>query len=798
MEFENDLGKPWRWVEEDGTIVTRSAIWSAPGCHPVGCGVKAYVRDGKLIKIEGDENHPVTKGRLCVRCLTLKDFIYHKDRIIYPMKRARENRGKDKWERCTWDEAYSIIKENVERVKERYGIEAVCAFSGTGRMTCIPGVAAHRSVGTPNGCYTQSGFACYGPRVSITQYVLGAPYPEIDFAGGLPGGYDDPMFKVPELIVQWGKEPIVSNPDGLFGHTVIDLMRRGAKLMTIDPRLTWTGAMADYHLQLRPGTDAALGMAMLDTIITEDLYDHDFVDCWCYGFEQLAERVHTMPAERAAKICDVPAEEIRAAARAYAAAKPASLAWGLAIDQTVNGAQAGHCILALIAITGNFDVPGGNILQDIFDGTGDQVVAGIGWRTLPDTLKERIISLEEYPAFVNMMQRVQPDRMLDALETGKPYEMHACWIGSTNLLAPTCSAQPKRWFNALKDLDFIWITSVVMSPTAMALADVFLPLASSLEQDAVVPTHYGGSPNYYSALNKCIEVGETKGEYYNYHDTGLVLNPSKWTGEYEQTAREFIEDYYLGGTDTTLDQLREEVTHLRLVGYKKYQTGHLRSDGKPSFNTQTGRIELYSFAYQLYGDDPLPYYVEPPYSPVSTPEVAAKYPFVLTTGAREYAYFHSEGRDIPYLRELCPDPVFEVNPKDAAEKGLINDDWVRIENQFGFCLERLKITPVVKPGVVHAQHGWWFPEEEGEYPHLFGVWKSNINSLVPHSRNGLLGFGAPYKNMLCDFRKATEEDFITVDFDGIDLPNEPKHTYDDNFYRVDKDPYYIAQREVNA
>ena len=322
MEFDNDIGKPWRWVEEDGTVVTRGAAWSAPGCHPTGCGIKTYVKDGKLVRIEGDENHPVTKGRLCVRCLTLKDFTYHPDRVIYPMKRAREDRGKDKWERCTWEEAYEIIAENVGRIKEEYGAETMLAMTGTGRMTQMAGVGAHRALGTPNGCYAQSGFACYGPRVSITQYLLGAPYPEIDFAGGLPGGYDDPQYQVPEMIVQWGKEPRVSNGDGLFGHAVLDLVKRGAKLMCVDPRLTWTCALADYHLQLRPGTDAALGMAMLDTIISEDLYDHDFVDKWCYGFEQLAERVATMPAERAAEICEIPAAPMRAPSR-----RPSHGAW---------------------------------------------------------------------------------------------------------------------------------------------------------------------------------------------------------------------------------------------------------------------------------------------------------------------------------------------------------------------------------------------------------------------------------------------------------------------------------------
>ncbi len=133
VEMRDDVGKPWRY-EEDGCTVTRTCVWSAPGCHPVGCGLKLYVKDGEVVKVEGDENHPVTKGRLCVRCLTLKDFVYHPDRIIYPMKRDRANRGKDEaWERCTWDEAFDIIKENYDASRSNTASSPSSCFTGTGR-----------------------------------------------------------------------------------------------------------------------------------------------------------------------------------------------------------------------------------------------------------------------------------------------------------------------------------------------------------------------------------------------------------------------------------------------------------------------------------------------------------------------------------------------------------------------------------------------------------------------------------------------------------------------------------------
>lgn len=784
---KDDIGKPWRW-EEDGCTVTRTCAWSAPGCHPVGCGLKIYEKDGKVVRVEGDENHPVTKGRLCVRCLTLKDFMYHPDRIIHPMKRDPKYRGQsDKWERCSWDDALDVIKRNTDAVKEKYGPESIIALMGTGRQGSIAFIGAHRVVGTPNGCYPLSGFSCYGPRVSITIDVLGCNYPEIDYAGGLPGGYDDPEYKVPELIVQWGKEPVVSNPDGLFGHAIVDLMKRGAKLMTIDPRVTWTGSRADYQLQIRPGTDCALAMAMLNIIISEDLYDHEFVDKWCYGFEELAERVTTMPAEKAAEICDIPVEQIYEAARAYANANPAAIAWGVAIDQTVNGAQTGHCILSLMAICGNIDVPGGQLLVEVDPtrkGDPQQEADRVGWPNMPQELKDKQIGKEEFPFYCGGVNMAQADRTLDALETGKPYEIHEAWIGSCDTLTPTCSAQPKRWYNALKDLDFVFATDVWMSPNIQANADVILPLAAFCEQDSVVATHYGGSANYVGAMTKCVTTGEAMGEYELYRKLGFALNPKGWEG-YEKSDREFIESSLMSAYNFDLDELREKVVIQRKVMYRKYECGHLRLDGKPGFNTSTGRVQLYSPLFQSIGEDPLPYYQEPPFSPISTPEVAKEYPLILTSGAREYGYFHSEGRQIQRLRQLCPDPLVEIHPADAEKYGISNGQEVKLSNQFGFCVMKAKVVPTIKEGVVMAQHGWWFPEEEGDAPHLYGVWKANINSLVPHSRMSKTGFGAPYKAGLCKIEPATAEDKVAVDHEGIVEEGDAPITYNDNFYRLD-------------
>ncbi len=757
----HDIGKPWRY-EEDGLTVTRGCAWSPPGCHPVGCGIKTYVNaEGELVKIEGDENHPVTAGRLCVRCLTMRDYIYNPDRILYPMKRAREDRGKNKWERITWDEAFDTIAEKVAYYKEHYGAESILMQGGTGREggPMLPAYA-QAALGTPNASQPLSGYSCYIPRVAGTTYVLGAAYPEMDYAGGLPGRYDDPAFTVPELIVFWGKYPLPTNGDGLFGHSAVDMMRRGAKLMVIDPRVNWGSARAEYFLRLRPGTDAALGMAMLDVIISEDLYDHEFVEKWTYGFDALAERVSEMPPERAEEITGVKAELIREAARAYAAAKPAQIAWGLAIDMKSNGMQAGHTIIALEAITGNIDVPGGQLIGDVNDG----LELGFGWNELGEELQGKILGLKEYPAMVSFVLNAHCDMVLDTLETGNPYEFKMAGFEDCNGLAGTDCAQPKRWHDAWRKLEFCFGIDTFITPTIQACCDLFLPLSSTVEHDSVVYSHYGASPITMGAINKSVTVGEGKGDSEIMYEIGrrcMPVNFGRFKNYYE-----FLEFYRLNNK-WTFEDIREEVVHQKTetLSYRKYESGKLRPDGAPGFNTVTGRIELWSTMFNQFGEDPLPYYEEPQLSPVSTPELLDEYPLVLTTGARTYCYFHSEGKQIPYLREMNPDPLVEVNPKDALKYGIADGQWVKVSNPFGSCVMKAKVTQTVYEGLAAAQHGFWFPEADGEEPVLFDYLRSNINNLMPHFYVGKLGFGAPYKCLLCKVEPIVEN--YDTDMDAI-------------------------------
>ena len=351
----------WQWQEGEYTV-TRTNMWTAPGCHN-GCSVLYYTKDGKVEKIEGDPLSPYNQGRLCMRCLDVVETFYHPDRLKYPLKRVGE-RGENKWERITWDEAYDDIVEHVKAIWEEYGPESIVSMQGTGRNICwqTP-YLSYAGFGSPNFVLGfLSGDACYLPRTTIGHCFMGDFF-VADCSQHLEKRFADPEYVFPEYMLIVGNNALISNGDGFFGHWIVDVMKEGGtKLLVLDPSCTWLASKAEVWLPVRPGTDAAVVIAMLGVIIEEDLYDHDFVENWCYGFDELAERCKEYPVELAAEIAGVEAEDIRKAARLFASGNPSTIQWGLKVDQTVCGIPLAQGLLSMGAICGDIDVPGGMMI----------------------------------------------------------------------------------------------------------------------------------------------------------------------------------------------------------------------------------------------------------------------------------------------------------------------------------------------------------------------------------------------------------------------------------------------------
>lgn len=731
--------KPFRYQEGDLTV-TRGSAWSGPGCH-IGCGVLLYTdKNGKLVKVEGDPENPYSQGRLCVRCLGVPEVTNHKDRLLYPMKRDPKDRGKDKWERISWEEAYDLIVEKFNKIKAEHGAESIFFAQGTGRDIAAWITRLAWSFGSPNYTCMLSGCACYVPRVAGFIATTGAFW-VADCSQQFADRYDNPEYKVPETMFIWGNYPLTSNSDGFYGHWVIDLMKRGMKIVVIDPKVTWLSARAEEHLRVRPGTDAALALGMLNVIINEELYDKEFVEKWTYGFDKLKERVQEYPVDKVSRITWIPEEKIIRAARILAQSKPATMQWGVAVDMTKESLPAGQAISALFQITGNIDIPGGIIAPpEILNYAG-----GWGRELISEEQKAKRLGLDKYALLQFGFQLAHPDTLVETLETEKPYKLHGAWIQTSNALA-CMGADPRRLYRGLLGLDFIASVDLFMTPTIMAVADVVLPAATFPERDGI---RIGDGAQRGEVINKVTQIGECKSDMQINLELGKRFNPEAWPWD---NVREMF-SHILKPTGFTFSGLQEKAPAYMPFTYRRYEKGLLRMDGEPGFNTATGRIELYSTFYEMAGLDPLPYFEEPSPGPGATPELLEEYPLVLTTGARIWSMFHSEHRQVERMRALRPDALLEVHPDTLKKLGIQDGDWVWVENPRGRAKRRVKATPVHDPRICACDHAWWLPE--GDPEKLYDVFDLNINNLVPWTP-GKSGFGSNYKTTLVKLYKVKE------------------------------------------
>ncbi|MFC1948929.1 molybdopterin-dependent oxidoreductase [Chloroflexota bacterium] len=803
--------------------IVRTTTWSAgPGCHG-GCGVLAHIEDGKLVKIEGDPDHPWNQGRLCSRCLAMTQYVYHPNRLRHPLKRVGE-RGEGKWQEISWDEAFDLIEQRLGKIRDDYGPESVIFSMGTGRdigaWICMLAYA----YGSPNVMFALSGIACYSPRISAVETIQG-DYCILDAAQWFSDRYDSPEYKVPEVIVVWGYNIPASCPDNVFGHWIIDLMKKGTKIINIDPRLSWFASRADKWLRLRPGTDGALAMGFLNVIINEGLYDREFVEKWTNAphlvrgdngkllresdlveggsaedfvvwdtiknapavwdsanveyktagvkpafegeyevsladgkkikaktvWDVFVEKVNEYPLKRVSEITWVPEKDIAGAARLYAKSKPAAIHWGVPIDMTPAISPTVQAIADLWCLTANLDVPGGNVISRYaFDAVAYALPGAKGVIKLKTAeADEKRIGKDRYGPLRKFIWRAQTDLTLEQIFTEAPYPIKGMWLQACNPVAGI-GIDPKKWVEALKKLDFVVAVDLFHTPTTQ-LADVVLPSGTFLEKDSIrswwVPLQ---------SINKAITVDECKPDIEINFELARRFDPDfRWENIHQ------LFDEIIQPAGLTFKELQQKggwvippeghPSH----PYHRFEKGRLRPDGKPGFQTPSGRVELYSSLREEWGLEPLAHYEEPPFTPVSQPELYKDYPLILSTGRRSPVYFHTEHRNIPWLREIDPDPIIEIHPDTAGKFGIKNGDQVWVENWMGKCQFKANVTLVVPEWMVMTAHGWWFPEEPGAEPSLYGVWKSNVNQLIPMGYQGEDGLGSPIKHLLCKVYKVS-------------------------------------------
>lgn len=504
-------------------------------------------------------------------------------------------------------------------------------------------------------------------------------------------------------------------------------LRKGAKLIVIDPRSTGLASKADIWMQVRPGTDCALALGMLNVIINEGLYDKDFVDEWTVGFDKLQQHVQDYTPEEVEKVTWVPARLIREGARMFTQNKPASIILGAAgIVQHANSFQSARAITSLAAITGNLDIPGGNLhllsplrSRSAMAGESDAPFGKLS----PEVIKKRLGLDKLHVIEQTRMHMSHCTAVWRAMLEGKPYPLKVMLsLGGNALIAYENSLEVKE---ALSKLDFFAVAGLEMTPTA-EIADIVLPVSHWAERDEIVDVG-----NWAFCHQKAVEPPEEC-----WGDRKILTELAKKLGlEGFWPSLEEHFNFRLEPLGLTMQQFREVGMVERPIEYKKYEK-------LGGFHTMTKKVELYSEVLEKMGYDPMPVHHEPPESPVSTPELAKDYPLILITGVRDINVVGTSYRHIASLRKRYPEPLLQIHPDTAKKLDIKDGDWVRIETPRGSVKHKAKLFDGLHPSVVATTFGWWYGYDNG--------WKEvNINVLTDNKHFDPQVGSTPIKSLLC-------------------------------------------------
>lgn len=737
-------------LQVEGVQVKKSCCYF---CHQ-NCGVLAYVKDGKVLYAEGDPNHPTNQGGLCARGNQAMTFLDNPSRVNYPLKRAGK-KGENKWERVTWDQALTEIAAKLNQIKEESGAEAVAACAGTLRTDDWARRRFLNAFGTPNGFH--NALLCWIPTFMVETALSGWSPFETDLGGS-------------KCVIMWGFNPGAASMPGAHGYFDLQTMT-GIKLIVVDPRYSETAAHADLWLPLRPGSDTALSLAMINVIINERLYDQNFVATWCEGFEELSEHIQQYSPEWAAEETWLTPDQIREAARMYATNTPGNIQWGCTWDQLGKTAGAGmHARAILRAICGNLDVPGGDGMPGPAAYITDEELECN--YLLPDEVKERQIGADKYkmttwPGYGRLaeiskerwgkaftaewMCEAHGPSVFKAILTGVPYQVRALFVSGSNPLSSYGDA--KMTYAAIKQVEFLVVLDYFITPTALQ-ADFILPVAGAMERP-VIHTNYGVTDSVVGNQRAIEPMYERMTDFNIWRAIGLACGQSEEIWPYERLEDEFM--HVLSPLNLPISSYDDFVERFRMYYPPLQQAKHLK---RGYFCTASGKVELKVSVFEEFGLPGLPTYLGPTENEKDDPEVAEEYPLVLTTGGGFMPFHHSEHFNNPIIRYIKPEPFFTINPKTAEKLNISEGDWCWIETRRGRIKQRANVEPGLDPRVIYTQRGWWFPERTHEGDQPFGCFESNTNVLTTVDDEHCDPLTGCWGNrgLLCKVYKCTELD----------------------------------------
>ncbi len=708
------------------------------GICSAGCGVVVtYDEDGRIAEVEPDERSEL--GIICKLGEHSPEIVYSKDRVLYPLRRRGE-KGTYDFKRISWDEAYEIIVTKLNEIKAQYGPEATAIYTGSGSFELSlcdvyqpkdVAVSSASSVLFPFGSPNTMGVGalCY------VSFAMIAPH--VTMGGMFITMFSD--FEHSDLIVVWGTNPATDFPP-LTLKKIMEAHHRGVEVVVIDPRRTKTVELTDAEwVPIRPGTDGALALGLCNVLIEEELYDEDFVRDWTLGFDEFNQYVQHFRPEVVERITGVPADTVISLARRIANAKGVAPAMYSGLEYSDSGVQAIRATMVLWALAGQLDVPGGRCFtmqENIFPINRSEYIAN------PDL--KNAIGKDRFPVYTAYRKEGHAIALPDSVLKGKPYKIRGLIIQAGSLLISW--PQTPIWRETLKNLDFLVCIDRHLTADA-AYADIVLPATTFYENESYMT--YGP---IFRIRERVIEpLGEARNDFFIMAELAQRLG---YGHLYPQTKEELLR-HVLKGSGFTREAVRKAGGTVRsptvMMQYKKWEKGLLRPDGKPGFDTPSGKFEIASTILEEYGYNPLPVYTEPRESPVSQLERAKQFPLIFNSGARVTTDFHAQHHGIASLLKERPEPTVTINATDAEARGINNGDLVHIKTSRGQIALRALVTDNIVQGAVEANMG-------GGCHVGPKAWQGgNVNELTDLQRYDPISGFPVYKALLCDVTKAEEE-----------------------------------------
>jgi anaerobic selenocysteine-containing dehydrogenase len=648
----------------------------------------------------------MNRGRCCSKAAAIPEIISSEDRLRYPLQKTKTG-----FEKISWDEALKLAAEKLGEIRSKYGPLSLTRCSGApvsyqGRDGFLQFMG---EFGSPN--MTGAGNLCMMPRMTAFKAVTG-------------GIRAEPDYDSTKLVIFWGTNPLASERFGAYTayngmrQIMSRLKERGTRIISIDPFRTKTVQQGDDWVRINPGSDLALGLAMIHVIINEGLYDKAFVEEYTSGFEALSEHVQAYSPLWAEPLTGLSEKVIIDLARTYATTKPAAIYEGNGLDMYTNGVDAVRAVAILVSLTGNLDAPGGNVFMPFLQ------QSKLPTKSVP---VENRVWYDKFPVF----GEVPFPAVKEALLRGEDDRPRAMIVHHSNPVL--VQANEKRTRQALEKLDFIIVNDIF--PTATSeVADLILPITSDFESYGY--RAYSSVEGGFMALARPVaeppgsarpvfeveyELAERMGlhQEYPFHDTvswiEFMIKPS-------------------GVTFELLD-MEQIVYATPPIQYRKYID--------KGFLTPSGKVDLFCPSFEAHGYGPIPSYTDPAGEPLGAKDVSAKGLSLLGTSRRPAQFVHTKFKNLKTLSKVYPEPFVWIHPQDASDRDIREGDEVEVRSPQGKIIIKAKLTEETKSGLVWIDFGWGNPTDG----------KANINVLPNDAYFDPVSGGTPNRMFPCEVEK---------------------------------------------